>query len=98
MAIEVKCSITNCGAGKVRKECVEGLKRVVALRKVEWARQVAALNLLPSCTMLTLLDKRFGGELTQQDVDVSVHWRRFLRPNRKYRLCILVCDGGWTKR
>lgn len=58
-------------AGKVRKECVEGLKRVVALRRVEWSRQVASLNLLPTCTMLTLLDKKFGGELTQQDVNVS---------------------------
>ncbi|KAL0037130.1 hypothetical protein WJX79_001758 [Trebouxia sp. C0005] len=54
--------------GKVRKECVEGLRRVVGLRRVEWARQVDSLNLLPTCHMLNLLDKKFGGELTKEDV------------------------------
>ena len=58
-------------AGKVRKECVEGLRRVVGLRRVEWARQVDSLNLLPTCLMLNLLDKKFGGELTKEDVQVS---------------------------
>ena len=58
-------------AGKVRKECVEGLRRVIGLHRVEWARQVASLNLLPTCSMLTLLDKKFGGELTKEDVQVN---------------------------
>lgn len=60
----------QCHAGKVRKECVEGLRRVVGLRRVEWARQVDSLNLLPTCLMLNLLDKKFGGELTKEDVQV----------------------------
>ncbi len=60
-----------CTVGKVRKECVEGLKRVIGLRRVEWARQVGSMNLLPSCAMLTLLDKKFGGELTKEDVQVN---------------------------
>ena len=59
------------GTGKVRKECVEGLQRVVALRRVQWARQVSALNLLPTSSMLTLLDKKFGGEVTKEDVQVA---------------------------
>ena len=58
-------------AGKVRKECVEGLRRVVGLRRVEWARQVDSLNLLPTYLMLNLLDKKFGGELTKEDVQVT---------------------------
>ncbi len=81
-------------AGKVRKECVEGLRRVVGLRRVEWARQVDSLNLLPTCLMLNLLDKKFGGELTKEDVQVrsfnpenvyfnsetsSLHWKSKLR-------------------
>ena len=60
----------QCHAGKVRKECVEGLRRVVGLRRVEWARQVDSFNLLPTCLMLDLLDKKFGGELTKEDVQV----------------------------
>ena len=55
----------------MRKECVEGLQRVVGLRRVQWARQVSALNLLPTSSMLTLLDKKFGGELTKEDVQVA---------------------------
>ena len=61
----------SVAAGKVRKECVEGLRRVIGLRRVEWARQVSSLNLLPSSSMLTLLDKKFGGELTKEDVQVG---------------------------
>ena len=61
----------QCHAGKVRKECVEGLRRVVGLHRVEWARQVDSLSLLPTCLMLNLLDKKFGGELTKEDVQVS---------------------------
>lgn len=49
---------------------MEGLRRVVGLRRVEWARQVDSLNLLPTCHMLNLLDKKFGGELTKEDVQV----------------------------
>jgi len=49
---------------------VEGLRRVVGLRRVEWARQVDSLNLLPTCLMLNLLDKKFAGELTKEDVQV----------------------------
>jgi hypothetical protein len=60
----------RCHAGKVRKECVEGLRRVVGLRRVEWARQVDSLNVLPTSLMLKLLDKKFGGELTKEDVQV----------------------------
>ena len=54
----------------MRKECVEGLARVLGLRRVQWARQVGALNLLPTYSMLTLLDKKFGGELSKEDVQV----------------------------
>ena len=43
----------------------------MSLRRVQWARQVGALNLLPTCSMLTLLDKKFGGELTKEDVQVA---------------------------
>ena len=42
------------------------------MRRVEWARQVDSLNLLPTCSMLTLLDKKFGGELTKEDVQVRL--------------------------
>lgn len=65
------------GAGKVRRECVEGLQRVVGLRRVQWARQVSSLNLLPTSAMLTLLDKKFGGELSKEDVQVTLFalWR-----------------------
>lgn len=51
---------------------MEGLRRVLGLRRVEWARQVSSLNLLPTSSMLTLLDKKFGGELTKEDVQVSL--------------------------
>ena len=50
---------------------MEGLQRLVGLRRVQWARQVSALNLLPTSSMLSLLDKKFGGELTKEDVQVA---------------------------
>lgn len=68
----VVTSLPGGGAGKVRRECVEGLQRVMGLRRVQWARQVSSLNLLPTSSMLALLDKKFGGELSKEDVQVTL--------------------------
>ena len=70
----------------MRKECVEGLQRVVGLRRVQWARQVSTLNLLPTSSMLTLLDKKFGGELTKEDVQVA-----FSRATSTYKSYFCTC-------
>ena len=55
-------------AGKVRPECVEGLKRVLGLRRVAWARQVDSMRLMPTSAQMGLIDKRFGGALSKEDV------------------------------
>ena len=55
-------------AGKVRPECVEGLKRVLGLRRVAWARQVDSMRLMPTSAQMGLIDKRFGGALSREDV------------------------------
>ena len=81
-------------AGKVRKECVEGLKRAAALRRVEWSRQVAGLSLLPTSAMLILLDKKFGGELTEQDVHVSLCCLHQLALTAGFSQCYLNSTCG----
>ncbi|KAG2498371.1 hypothetical protein HYH03_003630 [Edaphochlamys debaryana] len=55
--------------GRVRPDCVQGLRRLGALRSVaSWARQAADLSLWPSPAQLQLVDKKFGGELLAADV------------------------------
>ncbi|KAK9808931.1 hypothetical protein WJX72_006568 [[Myrmecia] bisecta] len=54
--------------GKVRPDCVEGIRRLVGIHAMQWARQLDLLQLYPTREMLGLVDKKFGGELTKQDV------------------------------
>jgi hypothetical protein len=46
---------------QVRPECVASLSRLMALRRVGWARQADALGLWLTAEQLGLLDKKFGG-------------------------------------
>eukprot|EP00891_Asterochloris_glomerata_P007094 jgi/Astpho2/7094/Aster-x1406 len=73
--IKLRASLTTIegqassfAAGKVRPECVEGLKRVLGLRRVAWARQVDSMMLMPTSAQMGLIDKRFGGALSKEDV------------------------------
>ncbi|GFR51407.1 hypothetical protein Agub_g13845, partial [Astrephomene gubernaculifera] len=55
--------------GRVRPDCVQGLRRLGALRSVAcWSRQMYDLSLWPSPQQLQLVDKKFGGELMAADV------------------------------
>ncbi|GAX72591.1 hypothetical protein CEUSTIGMA_g47.t1 [Chlamydomonas eustigma] len=54
--------------GKVRVDCIQGLKKLQQLRTVTWARQADDLCMYPSPHMIRLVDKKFGGELNKADV------------------------------
>lgn len=51
--------------GKVRVECISGLKRLGGLRGAGWARRAADAGFYPTPHMVHLVDKKFGGELTK---------------------------------
>lgn len=55
--------------GKVRKECMEGIKRLARLSLATWARQLEELALIPTEYQVNLVFKKFGGELTKADVE-----------------------------
>ncbi len=59
---------SSYATGKVRVDCIAGLKRLSALRAAPWARLADDLGLYPTPHMLHLVDKKFGGELTKADV------------------------------
>jgi hypothetical protein len=54
--------------GHVRPECLNALRHIGALVAAVWARQVHDSAAWPTAEHLSLLDKRFGGELTRADV------------------------------
>ena len=54
--------------GKVRDQCKAGLNRLAKLSEVLWLRQVDRMQLLPTNVMLNYIDKKFGGELTKDDI------------------------------
>lgn len=56
------------GTGKVRYECKEGLKCLAKLTEISWFRQADRMHLMPTHTMLNYVDKKFGGELTKDDI------------------------------
>ena len=41
---------------------------MLGLRRVAWARQVDSLRLMPTSAQMGLIDKRFGGALSKEDV------------------------------
>ena len=56
------------GTGKVRYECKEGLRCLAKLTEISWFRQADRMHLMPTHTMLNYVDKKFGGELTKDDI------------------------------
>ena len=56
------------GSGKVRFECKEGLRCLAKLTEILWFRQADRMHLMPTHTMLNYVDKKFGGELTKDDI------------------------------
>ncbi len=55
-------------SGRVRRECIEGLERLCALRAATWARHADEWGLFPAGAAIGLIDKKFGGELSKADV------------------------------
>ena len=41
---------------------------MLGLHRVAWARQVDSLRLMPTSAQMGLIDKRFGGALSKEDV------------------------------
>ncbi len=41
---------------------------MLGLRRVAWARQVDSMMLMPTSAQMGLIDKRFGGALSKEDV------------------------------
>jgi len=54
--------------GMVREQCKEGMRRLHMLTQATYMRQVDENNWMPTDAQLTLVDKKFGGELTREDV------------------------------
>eukprot|EP00899_Mesostigma_viride_P002374 jgi/Mesvir1/12137/Mv00390-RA.2 len=54
--------------GPLKPDCDEGLRRLSALSNVIWQREAKRMSLFPSAAMLTSLYRKFGGELTLDDV------------------------------
>lgn len=59
---------SSYSTGKVRVDCIQGLRKFGQLRHVEWARQADVLDMYPSTFMIRLVDKKFGGELVKSDL------------------------------
>ncbi len=64
----ITADAASYATGKVRADCIAGLRRLAALRTAPWARLVDDLVLYPTPHQLHLVDKKFGGELTKADV------------------------------
>jgi len=54
--------------GRVRDLCREGVRRLHAVARADFTRLVEDLRLFPSGAMIDLVYKKFGGELTKEDV------------------------------
>ena len=55
--------------GNVKEDCMVAVKRLHALSQQRWMRQVEEMQLLPTEDMLLAIDKKFGGGLTQADLE-----------------------------
>eukprot|EP00898_Chlorokybus_atmophyticus_P001128 jgi/Chlat1/2015/Chrsp158S02306 len=58
----------TAAAGRLKPECVECLRRISNLAAVTWERQAASMQLFPTSGMVGALYRKYGGELTIDDV------------------------------
>eukprot|EP00798_Chlamydomonas_sp_ICE-L_P018236 gene18236-24687_t len=65
---KISAEAGSYATGKVRADCIRGLRKLYQLRTCSWARLADDLCMFPLPDMIHLVDKKFGGELTKADV------------------------------